>query len=193
MTVAALYVERDGPYSGLPGVDVWDITRDARRYPGPYPVVAHPPCERWSQMNQVNAKRWGYTMREDGGCFAAALASLRRWGGVLEHPAESLAFAHYGLPKPRPGGWQRTADGEWLTEVNQAAYGHLARKRTWLIAVGVTPPPLDWRNVRGTHQIGWFDRTLPNLPRRLRAKTPDAFRDLLLSMARSVVPCEVSA
>lgn len=44
--VAALFVEKDGPYSELNQVDVWDIERDARFYNGPFPVVAHPPCER---------------------------------------------------------------------------------------------------------------------------------------------------
>ena len=41
--IAALYVEKDGVYSGLQGVDPWDEARDARLYAGPRPVVAHPP------------------------------------------------------------------------------------------------------------------------------------------------------
>ena len=45
-TVAALYVETDGCYFDLNGVDPWDISRDARNYPGPHPVVAHSPCQR---------------------------------------------------------------------------------------------------------------------------------------------------
>ena len=39
-TVAALYVETNGSYFGLPGVDPWDEPRDARLYAGPHPVVA---------------------------------------------------------------------------------------------------------------------------------------------------------
>ena len=50
MTVAALYVEPDGAYIGLPGVDPWDERRDARTYAGPHPVVAHPPCQRWGRF-----------------------------------------------------------------------------------------------------------------------------------------------
>lgn len=47
MNIAALYVETGGAYFGLPGVDPWDEARDARRYAGPLPVVAHPPCQRY--------------------------------------------------------------------------------------------------------------------------------------------------
>lgn len=47
--IAALFVERDGAYYGIGGVDPWDQERDARLYVGPHPVVAHPPCERWGR------------------------------------------------------------------------------------------------------------------------------------------------
>lgn len=186
MTIAALFVETNGIYFGLPDVDPWDRVRDARRYPGPHPVVAHPPCDRWHQLSAVNHKRWGYRINEDEGCFASALASVRRWGGVLEHPAETRAFRFHGIPEPTTRGWQRTLDGDWITEVDQAAYGHRATKRTWLLYSGPAPSPMIWRRARGTHQIGFFDRTLPDLPKRERSATPIAFRDALLSIARSV-------
>lgn len=38
--IAALFVQRGGVYFGLDDVDPWDESRDARRYAGPYPVVA---------------------------------------------------------------------------------------------------------------------------------------------------------
>ena len=184
--IAALYVEKGGCYYGLPDVDPWDEERDARTYAGPWAVVAHPPCDRWHQLSAVNAKRWGFKINEDGGCFASALAAIRRWGGVLEHPAESRAFRFHGIPEPARGCWQRTIDGDWTAEIDQAAYGHRARKRTWLIYSGaMAPPPLDWRVVKGSHQIGLFDQKLPQLPKAERAATPAAFRDLLISIARS--------
>lgn len=184
--VAALFVETDGIYYGLPDVDPWDQARDARMYPGPHPVVAHPPCDRWHQLSAVNAKRWGWKINADGGCFNAALAAVRRWGGVLEHPAESRAFRFYGIPKPSLDGWQRTIDGDWITEVWQSAYGHRARKRTWLLYAGKNAPPeLNWERKPGEFQIGYFDRRLPQLPKKERAKTPGAFRDLLISIAKS--------
>jgi len=186
--IAALYVETGGCYYGLPNVDPWDRERDARLYAGPWPVVAHPPCDRWHQLSAVNHKRWGFKINEDGGCFASALAAIRRWGGVLEHPAESRAFKFHGVPEPGRGCWQRTIDGDWTAEVDQAAYGHRARKRTWLIYHGKNPPPsLDWRQTPGTHQIGFFDQKLPQLPKGERAATPLAFRDLLILIARNAM------
>lgn len=185
ISVAALFVDTGGVYFGLPHVDPWDKVRDARLYAGPYPVVAHPPCERWSQMNRINAARWGYVMGEDDGCFESALESVRRWGGVLEHPAESIAFATFGIPRPR-GGWNLTMEGDWITEVRQSSYGHRATKKTWLLYHGENAPrAIDWRRTRGTHQIGGFDVTLPQLPRNERAASPIAFRDMLIAIAES--------
>lgn len=94
--VAALFVETNGIYFGLPNVEPWDIRRDARAYAGPHPVVAHPPCDRWCQMAPVNQARYGHRVGDDGGCFAAALAAVRRWSGILEHPAVSLAWPAFG-------------------------------------------------------------------------------------------------
>ena len=38
--IAALYIEPDGCYANLAGIDAWCETRDARTYAGPHPVVA---------------------------------------------------------------------------------------------------------------------------------------------------------
>lgn len=111
MKVAALFVETGGCYFGLEDVEPWDETRDARTYPGPWPVVAHPPCQRWGKFwagQPGTIKRTGQRKKlgDDGGCFAAALEAVRRFGGVLEHPEGSHAWAHFGLNIPsRTSGW----------------------------------------------------------------------------------------
>lgn len=198
MTVAVLYAYADGPYAGLDGVDVWDVTRDARTYAGPHPVVAHPPCSRWCQLAHVNQKRYGQRVGDDGGCFAAALASVRRWGGVLEHPAFSYAWPAFNLPRPRRFGWTRDlVTGEWVCEVSQAAYGHAARKLTWLLYVGDAPPPqLDWSRPAATAQVSWCANhgcsDLPRIGKRKASETPAAFRDLLISMARGARAMEAA-
>ncbi len=146
LKVAALYVDPKGPYFGRPDVDPWDEIRDARLYAGPWPVVAHPPCARWGQF------WWRGTLGADGGCFEAALESVNRWYGVLEHPEGSLAWARFGLEVPTPGRWTRGLFGTgWTCSVDQGRYGHRARKRTWLYYVGANgcPPSLDWRPFDG--------------------------------------------
>lgn len=190
MTVAALYVETDGVYFGLPDVEPWDAERDARTYAGPWPVVAHPPCNKWSPLAFINRRRLpNYEIGDDGGCFAAALAAVRRFGGILEHPAQSLAWKAFGLPKPRSGSWQRTLDDAgWVTEVDQGAYGHRARKRTWLYFVGSDPPALDWTPSTSELVVsGFLHHAGTNESRRVRpaeaSRTPLAFRDVLLRAA----------
>jgi hypothetical protein len=83
---------------------------------------------------------------DDGGCFASALASVRKWGGVLEHPEASHAFAAHGLLAPAwKKGWQPAGDLRgWVCCVSQANYGHRSRKLTWLYAVVPSLPELDW-------------------------------------------------
>ncbi len=188
--IAALYVETGGVYYGLPDVDPWDEPRDARLYAGPWPVVAHPPCSRWGKLANVNKARYGTPNGDDGGCFAAALESVRRFGGVLEHPEQSIAWRRFGLPGATRGMWTQSFDDPGCsTEVSQVVYGHGARKRTWLYYVGPQPPALDWSNPRGEFVVGAGINTGEcqgrRLPDALAIRTPLAFRDVLLDMART--------
>lgn len=190
--IAALFVAKNGCYFDLPNVEPWDETKDARLYQGPWPVVAHPPCQRWGQMAIVNHARWGgehNQLGNDGGCFEAALRAVRTFGGVLEHPAKSRAWEHYGLSKPLRLGWQKCTDGGWVCEVWQSAYGHRANKATWLYYFGDTQPAqLKWSRPVGTHQVGFHDqrgkeKNKPTLSKREANATPPAFRDALVSIA----------
>jgi hypothetical protein len=206
VTVAVLFVQDGGAYFGLPGVDPWPEARDARRYAGPWPVVAHPPCQRWGKLwagQPLWIKRTGERKKkgDDGGCFAAALDAVRRYGGVLEHPWGSHAWPHFGLNvPPRAGGWI-AADfhGGWTCCVEQGRYGHYARKPTLLYSVGCDLPELAWGKSEPTfppeaierHGLAYCKRAgelafkgggTDSAP---RIGTPEAFRDLLLTMARS--------
>jgi len=191
--IAALFVEKNGVYSLVPNVDLWDIERDARCYADNYPVIAHPPCQLWGAMAKVNFSRWGGEHNKpgnDGGCFASALANVRRCGGVLEHPAKSNAFAAYGLPKPKNPGWNKTNCGGFVCEVWQSAYGHKANKATWLYYFGYYDPfELMWNRPKGTHQIGFYDqrgknRNKPTLSKKEANATPIDFSIELLKLAK---------
>jgi hypothetical protein len=189
VTVAALYVDPKGVYAGLPDVEVWDEARDARNYAGPWPVVAHPPCQRWSQLASLVEAIYGYKIGDDGGCFEAALRSVRKFGGVLEHPAESLAWPRFGLPRPGRYGWSQSLwDEGWVTEIAQVAYGHEAQKRTWLYYCGESLPPttLDWSMPPATAEVGGFGgKTRPILRNGQSSYTPSRLRDVLLGMAKN--------
>jgi hypothetical protein len=200
--IAALFVESEGCYFGLPNVDPWDISRDARLYAGPHPVVAHPPCQRWGRFwHGSTRKPHQFQLGDDGGCFRAALAYVCRFGGVLEHPADSHAWDAFRIPKPKRGhGWRECGGGgrAWTCYVEQGQYGHMARKGTWLFYRGESRPfDLDWtigpqridpralakhgyekaRRIGIVAMIGGKDKT------RIRNATPPAFRDALIQLA----------
>lgn len=159
--VAALYVDHLGPYPSLVR-DWYDEARDARTYAGPLPVVAHPPCGPWGGL------RHQYRGTEHD-CAPCAVAQVRRYGGVLEHPAKSALFGteplcvendddrkhcvHWwdaepccrcGLDDTLPlPGEQTDRFGGYTISVDQVEWGHVARKRTWLYIVGVRRSVVD--------------------------------------------------
>lgn len=209
MTISALYVAKGGCYFGLPDVDPWDQERDARTYAGPHPVIAHPPCERWGRY-------WGgapltfprLKKGDDKGCFAAALASVRRCGGILEHPEASHAWHVFNLNRPpRNGGWvPADFEGGWTCCVEQGHYGHLSRKATWLYAHSVGLPELIWgaseqrihpvalakHGYKKVSRIGVMAMVGGKNKTAVRNATPVPFRDLLLSMARTALKAEAA-
>lgn len=202
--IAALFVQTNGCYFGLDGVDPWDESRDARKYAGPHPVVAHPPCERWGRYwgggPMLHGTDRQKKLGDDDGCFEFALYAVRRWGGILEHPEGSHAWRAYGLNlPPRSGGWVN-ADmlGGFTCCVEQGAYGHRARKATWLYAFGVDLPSLKWGKAEGKFDLldeGFHSKEerarkiktgiCQRLSKNQRAATPIPFRDLLINIARS--------
>lgn len=200
--IAALFVETGGCYFGLPDVDPWDEPRDARQYTGPWPVVAHPPCQRWGRFwHGSTRKPHQFKLGADNGCFEAALAAVRKCGGVLEHPADSRAWGAtpgFSLIKPtRFEGWTKADKfGGRSCYVEQGHYGHFSRKPTWLYAVLHEFQELNWskgeqrlhpialerygyakaRRIGMTAMVGGKDKT------KIRNATPLPFRDLLISM-----------
>lgn len=179
-TVAALYVDRKGPYIGMPGVDAWTVDRDARRYADALPVVAHPPCADWSRLH-------GLAKHVEGRRELAPLAvwQVRACGGVLEHPAHSGLWSSMQLPPP---GGLHDSWGGWSIAVEQVAWGHCATKPTWLYFVGV--PRRLVQPLKGgvpTHIVSTVRRDTPllrcsALKRRL---TPPAFAEWLVELARN--------
>lgn len=203
MTIAALYVEPTGIYATRPQAAARDTMFDARTYRGPWPVVAHPPCQRWGRYwHGSTRKPHQFRLGEDGGCFSAALTAVRNYGGVLEHCADSKAWAYFGLAAPlRAGGWVKADEfGGSTCYVEQGFYGHFSRKGTWLYACKTALPELRWglgaqrlhpialakygyekaRRIGMVAMIGGKDKT------KIRDATPPEFAELLISIASSV-------
>lgn len=131
-TVAALYIDPRGPYRDMDrvyaydGVNIWvdghahtNETRDygdARKYDGPWSIIAHPPCRHWGRLRHLakvvchnpycKMQMRAGEVAEDGscpfcesigetidwgdrGCAPRAVAQVRNLGGVLEHPTGS--------------------------------------------------------------------------------------------------------
>lgn len=197
--IAALFVEAKGTYSTIPDLDLWDIKRDARKYVGNSPVLAHPPCQRWGKYWSGGPSHHGrFKLGDDDGCFASAIASVRRCRGVLEHPMGSKAWEHFGLSKPpRSGGWIPAGDGMgWTCCVDQGHYGHPCPKATWLYFVGPRKPKdLIWG--KSDKASALIDRSgnrekhaaqraagLKYLSKKARASTPRLFAETLINLVK---------
>jgi len=196
MEVAAIFVRRDSIYKSLPGVNCFDEDRDALTWPGGCPAVMHPPCRTWGTL-----WAWAKAPAHEHGLALWAVEQLRRWGGVLEHPSTSALWREAQLPLPGglPDEW-----GGWTLECDQYHWGHLARKRTRLYIVGARLadlPPIPHRDGEPTHCVssltgkrlspaerrarpGWK----PELGSRRRDKTPPAFAEWLVAVARCCSP-----
>lgn len=136
--IAALYIDPRGPYPKIAGVDCWGPDRDANKYDGTGPIVAHPPCGPWSTMRHMYKG-------DERDCAPIAVGFVRGFGGVLEHPANSRLWDVCGLPKPTDvldGHGKLDSLGGFTVQVDQCDWGHVARKRTWLYIVGA-----DWLDV----------------------------------------------
>jgi hypothetical protein len=139
---------------------------------------------------------------DDGGCFKSALNSVRKFGGVLEHPCFSHAWEHFEIKKPpRNGGWIKADEfGGFTCCVEQGNYGHYAPKPTWLYVVGCVLPELRWgaRKVKDEDFPPWAMKKYGREKCRkagllafkgggkdssARIHTPVDFRDLLLRIA----------
>lgn len=185
--VSVLYCDPRGPYPGLVR-DWYDETRDARTYAGPNPVVCHPPCGPWGRLRHLSR-------HQPKDLAPIAVAQVRRWGGVLEHPAGSLLWEHCGLPLPSelPDAW-----GGITIAVDQCDYGHVARKATWLYLVGIrsidaTPArrePTHWisggrhpsRKTYVGHR-GYAPAHIKFCSAQMRRRTPRAFAEWLIDLA----------
>lgn len=190
MTVAVLFARTDSIYKTLPGTDVYDIDRDARKWHGGSPVVAHPPCRAWGRLKHLAKPRI-----DERALGPFAVDCVRTWGGVVEHPAFSDLWLYCALPAP---GHLDTFGGFTLP-VLQSWWGHRAAKATWFYIVGCgrrMVPDMPIRLGASTHVVtqcrtiggsrlkkgmpGWR----PECSKNEREHTPPALAEWLVELAR---------
>ena len=184
MTVAVLFARSDSIYKTIDGCDVFDIDRDARTWTGGAPVIAHPPCRAWGALRHFAKPR-----PDEKELALFAVDQVRRWGGVLEHPAASMLWPVAGLPNVEQfdqfGGWTLPIDQDW--------FGHRAEKRTKLYIVGISPrdiPTFPLKLEEPTHVVSPSSRIRagmrqyrPQLRKAERERTPPDFARWLVDLA----------
>lgn len=183
--VAALFVRADSVYKSLPEVDCWDIERDARKWPGGCPVVAHPPCRGWGKLRAFAKPR-----HDEKDLALFAIEQVRRFGGVIEHPRGSSLWPVAKLPEPVPG----LVDdfGGWSLVVHQSWFGHKAEKATLLYIVGCAAgdlPAVPLMLGEASHVVGLWsgsgkENWRPSITKAEREHTPPDFARWLVDLAR---------
>lgn len=179
--VTVLFAHRDTHYRSFTGVEVYDETRDARTWPGGTPVIAHPPCAQWGRLRKLAKVNF-----EEKALGLLAVAQVRKWGGVLEHPAGSSLWPAAEMPAPG----QSDEYGGWTLDVDQVIWGHPAQKHTWLYICGCRPEAIPLVPAPGrmpTHCITSSRNSfykLPELSKRMRELTPPDLCAWLIVTAR---------
>lgn len=132
--ISVLFVAKNSVYktmtdsAGQP-LDCWDEDRDAMKWPGGNPIVAHPPCRLFCMLRHMSTA----PLKEKELAYLS-VDRVRQWGGVLEHPAYSKLWEDCNLPKPGKRDQYGFSYG-----VEQWWFGHPAKKSTWLYVVGCEP------------------------------------------------------
>lgn len=179
--ISVLYVRKDSIYKTL-GVDCWDITRDARNYSGHNPIVAHPPCRAWGRLRAFAKPR-----PDEKELALHAIGLIRKYGGVLEHPAGSSLWKEQNLPL----NGKTDPFGGFTISVNQFWFGHRAQKNTLLYICGcsradIPPLPLRFEPVQFTVSSNFkkgHHHWRPSITKKEREETPLLFAEWLLLLA----------
>jgi hypothetical protein len=172
--VSILCAAPNSVYWDMSGLDVYDMSRDARTFKGDTPVVAHPPCRAWSAFCGHQAKPLPGEKELGIWCCDQVIAC----GGILEQPAHSRLFSAGQLPLPNGS----SDDMLWSAEVWQAWWGFPFKKATWLCFSGISRRtvefPLRLHDPRGDRQR-WNTKS-----KHQRAATCREFAEWLVTYAR---------
>ncbi len=129
MIIPVLFCRSDSAYKNDTRFDAWDAQRDALKWQGGSPLIAHPPCRAWGQLSHMANPRKG-----EKELAPWAISQIRKFGGVLEHPKGSKLWKFLKLPEP-----ETACDnfGGFSILIDQWDFGHVARKATKLYICGI--------------------------------------------------------
>jgi hypothetical protein len=169
--ISVLFARRDSIYKTMSECDVWDEDRDARRYVGSNPVIAHPPCRFWGNLRFLRKVKENMTHAERA-LAVWSIGVVNRNGGVVEHPITSNLFKR--ITDYSPG---------YVLPVDQYWWGHPCRKRTGLYIVGCERkdiPPIPYeldgpRRIKMNDTFSWDP---------VREATPPEFAGWLVDLAK---------
>lgn len=161
-----LFAQQNSIYKEF-NTDIWDIIRDAKKWPGGEPIIAHPPCRAWGNYSHKAKPRPG-----EKELAIWAIEQVREWGGIVEHPASSKLWKTIGATtKP-------DLYGGWILNIDQHWFGHRAIKRTNLYIVGCKPkeiPPIPLKLRQTT-------TTVERMGKKEREKTPKDLAEWLIKL-----------
>src|SRR5882724_6510995 len=80
-------------YRLCPGLELYDITRDAYTFTSHCPVITHAPCPTWSRLRHFA----NFNQRSHDLAYFC-LEKVLQNGGIFEHPYGSSFFKHVGIP-----------------------------------------------------------------------------------------------
>ena len=175
--ISVLFAARNSIYKTISSLDVWDEDRNALNWPGGNPGIFHPPCRLFCALKHLST-----APKSEKELSYWSVEQVRKWGGILEHPAHSTLWKDKRLP--RPGS---SDSGGFTFGLDQFWFGHLARKRTWLYIAGTCPHNLPDVPLRfGEPKNLWS--THHNLMKRVRHSgirdaTPLEFAHWLIAVA----------
>lgn len=172
LSVAVLFAKKDSVYKSLHFCDVWDKSRDATKYKGGLPVIAHPPCRAWGTLRHMAKPEAG---EKELAVFA--VQEVRRCGGILEHPKRSQLWPELNLPWP---GESPDRFGGWTQAVRQFDWGYPAEKCSLLYIVGIRPsdlPPIPLILREPQFTVGTSGRRRDG-GRRVGREIPKSMRDV---------------
>jgi hypothetical protein len=178
--ISVLFAARDSVYKTIDGLDVWDEERNALLWPGGNPGIFHPPCRLWSAF----LHQFSTAPQSEKKLAFWSVEQIRRWGGVLEHPAFSNLWDAAHLPSPG----QRDSYG-FTISIDQFWFGHQCRKRTWIYCCGIARSAVPAPPIRLVGQYPVALHTKQRVPKRdkySRSATPFAFAQWLVETAEAV-------